>query len=112
MAKLLVKIQNSVFPVRVNGDRYQNGDELEIDEVQFTKGTMAILDKIEDKIPNPDGDNNPNGNPDGNGGKDEFEGKTVEELKAYADEHNIDIGNATSEKGIIKKIKEATEKAE
>lgn len=102
MAKLLVKIQNSVFPVRVNGSRYQNGDELEIDEAQFTKGTMVILDKIEDKIPNPDG----------NDGKDELEGKTVEELKAYADEHNIDIGNATSENGIIKKIKEAREKVE
>lgn len=40
-----------------------------------------------------------------------FEGKTLEELKAFAEEHNIDIGKATTEEGIIKKIEEA-QKAE
>lgn len=42
----------------------------------------------------------------------EFEGKSVDELKAYAEEHEIDIGNATSEKGIIKKILEAKKTVE
>ena len=42
---------------------------------------------------------------------DEFKEKTVDELKAYAAENGIDIGNATSEKGIIKKIQEARKKA-
>lgn len=32
---------------------------------------------------------------------------SVEELIQYANEHNIDIGNASSQKGILKKIKEA-----
>ncbi len=41
----------------------------------------------------------------------EFDGKTVEELKAYAAENDIDIGNSTSAKGIIKKIEEARKKA-
>lgn len=41
----------------------------------------------------------------------QFEGKTLDELKAYAAEHNIDIGKATTEEGIIKKIEEA-QKAE
>lgn len=33
----------------------------------------------------------------------------IEELKAYAEEHNIDIGKATSQAGILEKIKEAEE---
>ncbi|MFF5993457.1 hypothetical protein AAGS61_01730 [Lysinibacillus sp. KU-BSD001] len=40
-----------------------------------------------------------------------FEGKTIEELKAYAQERGIDIGKASTEEGIIKKIEEA-QKAE
>ena len=32
---------------------------------------------------------------------------TKEELTAYASEHGIDIGNATTEAGILKKIQEA-----
>ena len=32
---------------------------------------------------------------------------TVEELKAYAAEHNIDIGQSTSQEGILKKIRAA-----
>jgi hypothetical protein len=38
-----------------------------------------------------------------------FDGMDVEQLKAYAAEHNIDLGNSTSIDGIIKKI-EAAEK--
>jgi len=34
----------------------------------------------------------------------DFEGMTVEQLKIYAEEHGINIGNATSANGIIKKI--------
>lgn len=36
-----------------------------------------------------------------------FEEMTVEELTVFAKEHNIDIGNSTSTKGILKKITEA-----
>ena len=39
-----------------------------------------------------------------------FEGMDVEQVKAYAAQHNIDIGNATSLNGIIKKITEAEAK--
>lgn len=38
---------------------------------------------------------------------DEFSKMSLEELKAYATENEIDTGNATSEKGIVKKIREA-----
>ncbi len=44
------------------------------------------------------------------GSEDEFSKMTVEELKAYAKEHDIDIGNASSQSGIAKKIREASEK--
>ena len=38
---------------------------------------------------------------------DKYSSMEIEELKAYATEHNIDLGNATSRDGIIKKIKSA-----
>lgn len=34
-------------------------------------------------------------------------GMSVEELTAYAAEHNIDIGQSTSQDGILKKIRAA-----
>lgn len=37
---------------------------------------------------------------------------SVEELKAYAEENGIDIGNATSQSGIIKKIRESEKDVE
>lgn len=36
---------------------------------------------------------------------DELSAMSVDELKAYAEEHGIDIGNATSKDGITKKIR-------
>ena len=38
---------------------------------------------------------------------DELSKMTVDELKVYAEEHGVDIGNASSQSGIIKKISEA-----
>lgn len=40
---------------------------------------------------------------------DKFSVMEIDELKAYAVEHNIDLGNATSKDGIIKKIKAQVE---
>ncbi|MEA5084360.1 MAG: hypothetical protein VB018_09420 [Lachnospiraceae bacterium] len=40
-------------------------------------------------------------------GEKSLEEMTLEELTAYAKENNIDIGNSTSAKGILKKITEA-----
>lgn len=36
-----------------------------------------------------------------------FDGMDVDQLKAYAEEHGIDIGNSSSVNGILKKITEA-----
>lgn len=40
----------------------------------------------------------------------DLSGLTVEELRAYANAHGIDIGQATSQGGILKKIQEAIDK--
>ena len=42
---------------------------------------------------------------------DEFSSMSTDELKTYAEEHNINIGNASSQKGIADKIR-ATLKSE
>lgn len=39
----------------------------------------------------------------------DLDSMNVDELKAYAEENGIDIGKASSEEGILKKIHEATE---
>jgi len=39
-----------------------------------------------------------------------FDGMDVEQLKVYASEHGIDIGQATSVNGILKKIADAEKK--
>lgn len=94
MTKLLVSVKKGSFPVRYNGERFSVGEEFMIDEKHLNKNTMEVLETIEEN--------------DGGGKQsNEFEGKSVEELKAYAEEHGIDIGKATTEEGIIKKIEEA-----
>lgn len=47
--------------------------------------------------------------PEGSGEEVNLEEMTAEELKAYAEDNGIDIGKATSQEGILKKIEEATE---
>ena len=42
--------------------------------------------------------------------EDEFSNMSVDELKAYAAEHEISIGNASSATGIARKIREASQK--
>lgn len=44
---------------------------------------------------------------EGKSENDELGSMTVEELKAYAESNNIDLGQATSRDGILKKIREA-----
>lgn len=52
------------------------------------------------------------GEPDQDNGGSEFDKMTVDELKAYAEANEIDIGQLTSQKGILKKILEAGNKTE
>ena len=47
--------------------------------------------------------------PPGEEGEKQLSEMGIEELKAYAEEKGIDIGKATSQAGILEKIKEAEE---
>lgn len=58
------------------------------------------VEEVEKKTPENDGN-------DGNGGNKELADMTVEELTAYAQEKKIDLGQATTQAGILKKIQEA-----
>lgn len=77
-------------PVRYGGNTYPQGAQFEMQ----TEHVNEKLVKIIGEVPS---------NP--------FDGMTVDELKAYAELRQIDIGKATTEEGIIKKIEEA-QKAE
>lgn len=88
MSKLKVSVKKGSFPIRYNGERFSVGEEFIIDEQHLNKSSMDVLEKVEET-------------------KSEFEGKSIEELKAYATEHNIDLGKASTEEGIIKKIEDA-----
>ncbi|WP_313803275.1 Rho termination factor N-terminal domain-containing protein [Cytobacillus sp.] len=44
--QLRVKIKDSIFPIRIKGDRYQNGDELIVDKKDFTEKMMEIVEEI------------------------------------------------------------------
>lgn len=80
--------------VRYKGVTHTPGASFEMEDEHVNESIVEILgDVVEDKTPS------------------EFEGKSLEELKAYANERNIDIGKASTEEGIIKKIEEA-QKAE
>lgn len=85
------------IPVRYKGVTYPKGEQLEMEDGHVNESLVKILGDVAKKQSN---------TPDS-----PFEGMSVDELKAYAAERNIDLGKATTEEGIIKKIEEA-EKAE
>ena len=88
----LVKVLK--VPVRYKGVTHAPGASFEMEDEHVNESIVEVTGEVAES-------NTPG----------EFEGKTLEELKAYADEHKIDIGKATTEEGIIKKIEEA-QKAE
>lgn len=88
MSKLKVSVKKDSFPIRYNGERFSVGDVFIIDEHHLNKNSMDVLGEVEET-------------------KSEFDGKSIDELKAYAAEQNIDLGKASTEEGIIKKIEEA-----
>lgn len=85
------------FPVRYKGETYPKGASFKMEDGHVNEKLVKVLGDVakEQSIP-PDSP---------------FQGMSIDELKAYAAERNIDIGKATTEEGIIKKIEEA-EKAE
>lgn len=96
MTKLKVSVKENSFPIFYNGERFSVGEEFVIVEKHLNKNIMEVVEKIEEQQTSAN----------------EFEGKSAEELKVYAKEHGIDIGKATTEEGIIKKIVESQQKTE
>lgn len=91
----LVKVIN--VPVRYEGKTYPQGTEFEMASKHVNEQLVEVLGDVAiQQTPPPD-------NP--------FDGMSIDELKMYAEQRNIDVGKATTEEGIIKKIEEA-QKAE
>jgi hypothetical protein len=44
--QLRVKIKDSVFPIRIKGARYHNGDELIVDKKDFSDKMMEIVEEV------------------------------------------------------------------
>lgn len=85
------------IPVRYAGKTYPSGEQFEMYEDHVNEKLVKVIGEVAEKQ---------TATTDS-----EFEGMSIDELKAYADERSIDIGKATTEEGIIKKIEEA-QKAE
>jgi len=85
------------IPVRYNGVTHPKGDSFEMEDGHVNEKLVKVIGEVaanqSNSLDNP------------------FEGMSLEELKLYAEQHNVDIGKATTEEGIIKKIEEA-QKAE
>lgn len=85
------------FPVRYEGTTYPKGASFEMKDGHVNEKLVKVLgDVAKEQSQSPDSP---------------FVGMSIDELKTYAAERNIDIGKATTEEGIIKKIEEA-QKAE
>lgn len=82
------KVEVIKVPVRYKGKTYSKGESFEMEDDHVNEELVEVTGDIK-KEEGP------------------FDGMSVDELKVYAEQHNIDIGNATTEKGIIKKIEEA-----
>lgn len=75
-------------PVRYKGETYKKGDSFEMDDDHVNEELVKVTGEVK-KEDNP------------------FDGMSIDELKAYAEQQNIDLGKASTEEGIIKKIEEA-----
>lgn len=80
-------------PVRYKGVTHPKGAQFEMAEGHLNENLVKVIGDVADK------QSNTLDNP--------FEGMSIDELKVYAEQNNIDIGNASSVNGIIKKIEEA-----
>ncbi|WP_102274088.1 hypothetical protein [Cytobacillus massiliigabonensis] len=48
--QLRVKIKDSVFPIRIKGARYHNGDELIVDKKDFSDKMMEIVEEVKQDL--------------------------------------------------------------
>lgn len=80
-------------PVRYKGVTHPKGAQFEMENSHVNENLVKVIGDVASKQ-----DDTPDN---------QFVGMSIDELKSYAEERNIDIGKATTEEGIIKKIEEA-----
>ncbi|HEY4623772.1 MAG TPA: hypothetical protein VIH12_07915, partial [Solibacillus sp.] len=80
----LVKVIN--VPVRYKGKTHPQDAQFEMEDDHVNENLVEVIGKVAEKQTN---------TPDS-----PFEGMSIDELKAYAEQRQIDIGKATTEEGI------------
>lgn len=93
-----VQVSPKKIPVRHNGRLYVAGETFEIDRPGYER-IAPYLEFIAEVRP-PEVDPPP-------GGDAAIEEMDIDQLRAHAEQHGIDLGKATSRDGILEKIKEA-----
>ena len=85
-------VKSISIPIRHNGCRYTAGEEFEIDDAGYERiaNHLEVVDAVENAADEP------------------IEEMKVEELKAYAAKHNIDLAGATTKADILAAIQAAS----
>ncbi|AWP28718.1 hypothetical protein [Paenibacillus sp. Cedars] len=105
---MIVKVKK--IPVRHNGARYLAKQQFEISQEDY-KRIQKFVDVVEEDSPvDPSADNTNKGqDPNSLQGPKKIEDMTVLELKDFAEEMEIDLGDATKKDDIIQRIQKAME---
>lgn len=101
---MIVKVKN--IPIRHNGSRYLEKQKFEISHADYTK-IKKFVDVVQEDV-DTSGENPNNGQE--SGGQQEpkkIEDMTVQELKGFAGEMEIDLGDATKKDEILSCIQAA-----
>ncbi|WFR63034.1 hypothetical protein P9222_00865 [Paenibacillus amylolyticus] len=92
-----MKVEVNNIPIRHDGTLYKQGASFSVPAKVYEtiKSHVTVLDEADeaDTVTDP------------------LEAMEPDELRAYAADRDIDLGNATSKEGILKKIKAAEPKA-
>ncbi|MEJ9219550.1 Rho termination factor N-terminal domain-containing protein [Paenibacillus glucanolyticus] len=105
---MIVKVKK--IPVRHNGTRYLANHKFEISQEDYKK-IQKFVDVIKEETPvDPPQDNTNKGqDPNSPQAPKKIEDMTVPELKDFAEEMEIDLGDATKKDDIIQRIQKAME---
>ena len=87
-----MKVEVKETPIRHNGTRYTKGESFNISQDQYKRieAFVSVLDEGDKDAAN-----------------DLLDAMEPDELRAYAEDHGIDLGRASSKEGILEKIRAA-----
>lgn len=101
---MIVKVKK--IPVRHNGARYLANQKFEISQEDYNK-IQKFVEVVKEEPPADD--TNKGQDPNSPKGRKKIEDMTVPELKSFAEEMEIDLGDATKKDDIIQRIQKAME---